>query len=39
MSALDRPSAISTMVVLAVVGAMFFLLMPMYIGALTAKAL
>ncbi len=36
--ALDRPSAIGAMVVLAVVGAMFFLLMPMYIGALTDYA-
>jgi len=36
--ALDRPSAISAMVVLVVVGAMFFLLMPMYIGALTDYA-
>ena len=35
---LDRPSAIGTMVVAMVVGAMFFLLMPMYIGALSDYA-
>ena len=37
-AAVDRPSAIAAMVVLAVVGAMFFLLMPMYIGALSDYA-
>ncbi len=33
-SKLDTPPAIAAMVVIVVVGAMFFLLMPMYIGAL-----
>jgi predicted MFS family arabinose efflux permease len=33
-SRLDTPQAIASMIVLVVVGAMFFLLMPMYIGAL-----
>jgi predicted MFS family arabinose efflux permease len=37
-SVLNRPSAIGTMVVSMVVGAMFFLLMPMYIGALSDYA-
>jgi MFS family permease len=37
-SMLDRPSAIGTMVAAMVVGAMFFLLMPMYIGALSDYA-
>ena len=33
-SMLDTPPAIASMIMLVVVGAMFFLLMPMYIGAL-----
>ena len=33
-SKLDTPPAIASMIMLVVVGAMFFLLMPMYIGAL-----
>ena len=37
-SKLDTPQAIASMVVLVVVGAMFFLLMPMYIGALADYA-